>query len=54
MSDENFANQGSTRLGVGGPAALAIASLVIGGLSLSGFGLLNGSSTWRRSCRGNP
>ncbi len=30
--------------GVGDPAALAIASIVLGTLSLGGFGLLNGST----------
>ena len=33
-----------TRPGVGDPAALAIAALVLGSLSLGGFGLLNGSN----------
>lgn len=40
---EDSVDRGSTGPGVGDPAALAVASLVMGGLSLGGFGLLNGS-----------
>lgn len=41
-------------LGLGDPAALAIASLVLGTLSLGGFGLVNGSSYVLPFTQGQP
>lgn len=43
MAPEDDRDGASTGSGIGDPAALGVASLLMGGLSLGGFGLLNGS-----------